>query len=247
LKKKWAGIRVNNWPGWYLSKDNPANAVFSAAQIAEMGRRLDSLNNNNTNWIDYFFRTGRFQEHELSASGGNDKVRFYSSFNYYNQEGIAFRSDLERFTLEIILIFQVTGLQLQSVQVLVLQKEILLNRKIQLLLLILFHLLTMHFHTSNLLQWCISCIGMASGPRLAAATYNPLLPSNTGAPTVPYCLARVLVYDQREGSDALERLASYYKCKQPIQRNDKWKFQIKISNQFICTWNYWFGFQGNSW
>ncbi|MEI9910553.1 MAG: hypothetical protein WDO71_13305 [Bacteroidota bacterium] len=27
--------------------------------------------------------------------------------------------------------------------------------------------------------------GMASGPRLAVATYNPLLPSNTNAPTVP--------------------------------------------------------------
>ncbi|KAK6020849.1 hypothetical protein OSTOST_13491, partial [Ostertagia ostertagi] len=45
-------------PGWYLSRDNPANAGLSAAQLTEMDRRLDSLRNNNTNWVDLFFRTG---------------------------------------------------------------------------------------------------------------------------------------------------------------------------------------------
>ncbi|HEX7845231.1 MAG TPA: TonB-dependent receptor plug domain-containing protein, partial [Chitinophagaceae bacterium] len=85
-------------PGWYLSRDNPRNAGFSATDLNEMDRRLDSLRNTKVDWVDLFFRTGTFQEHELSASGGNDKVKFYTSLNYYKQEGIARRSDMERYT-----------------------------------------------------------------------------------------------------------------------------------------------------
>jgi len=40
------GVTVG--PGWYLSRDNPANAGFSAVQLTEMDRRLDSLKNSNT-------------------------------------------------------------------------------------------------------------------------------------------------------------------------------------------------------
>ena len=39
-------------------------------------------------------------EQQVSASGGNENVRFYNSLNYYNETGIAVRSELQRFTLK---------------------------------------------------------------------------------------------------------------------------------------------------
>ncbi|WP_053978408.1 SusC/RagA family TonB-linked outer membrane protein [Mangrovimonas xylaniphaga] len=67
-------------------------ASLSDAEIAE-------LSQTNTNWEDYFFRTGQTVSHELAMTGGSEKSRFYSSISYFDQEGIADRSNLKRFTL----------------------------------------------------------------------------------------------------------------------------------------------------
>ncbi len=42
----------------------------------------------NTNWQDQIFRTGLFQNHQISANGSSDKVKYNVSFNYLNNEGI---------------------------------------------------------------------------------------------------------------------------------------------------------------
>lgn len=88
----------NIGPGWRLSDKNPANAALSPAAKARNAQILDSLRNSNVDWTDIFFRTGTFQQHELNASGGSEKLRFYSSVNYLNQNGIALKSYLERYT-----------------------------------------------------------------------------------------------------------------------------------------------------
>lgn len=88
----------NIGPGWYLSEKNPANADLSAADKASNKAILDSLRNANVDWTDIFFRQGRYQQHEVNASGGGENLRFYSSANYLNQEGIALYSSLERYT-----------------------------------------------------------------------------------------------------------------------------------------------------
>jgi TonB-linked SusC/RagA family outer membrane protein len=85
-------------PGWTLSAKNPANGNLSATQKSKNQQILDSLSNSNVNWTDIFFRTGSFQQHEVNASGGSDKVRFYTSANYYKQNGTALNSYLERYT-----------------------------------------------------------------------------------------------------------------------------------------------------
>ncbi|UOX32225.1 TonB-dependent receptor [Flavobacterium sediminilitoris] len=61
------------------------------AEIAEIAKV-------NTDWADVFFRTGKTTSHELSVRGGSEKTRFYNSLSYFEQEGIAERSDLQRFT-----------------------------------------------------------------------------------------------------------------------------------------------------
>ena len=42
----------------------------------------------NTNWQDEIFRTGLFQNHQISAIGSSDKVKYNISFNYLGDEGV---------------------------------------------------------------------------------------------------------------------------------------------------------------
>lgn len=99
-----AGISPNNLPGWYYSKNNPAYAGLpaTAAGFADSKARydfiLDSLNKNNTNWRDVFFRDGNFSNHQVTVSGGTGKTRVYSSLAFYNEEGITYRTDMKRGT-----------------------------------------------------------------------------------------------------------------------------------------------------
>lgn len=59
---------------------------------------IDSLRNIETDWEKVFFRTGITQQHQLSASGGNDKTRFYASIAYLNQTGVVQATELKRYT-----------------------------------------------------------------------------------------------------------------------------------------------------
>lgn len=59
---------------------------------------IDSLRNIETDWEKVFFRTGITQQHQVSASGGNDKTRFYASLSYLNQTGVVQASGLQRYT-----------------------------------------------------------------------------------------------------------------------------------------------------
>jgi len=86
--------------GWAYSKKNPGYAALSSAEQLIYNTRLDSISHINTNWRDILLRTGKFMEQQISASGGNENVRFYTSINYYKQDGIVLRSGLERYTLK---------------------------------------------------------------------------------------------------------------------------------------------------
>ena len=49
-------------------------------------------------WTDAAFRTSLRQEYNVSVGGSGDKTSVYASFGYLNNEGIAYNSDMERFT-----------------------------------------------------------------------------------------------------------------------------------------------------
>ncbi|MFK7908185.1 MAG: SusC/RagA family TonB-linked outer membrane protein [Chitinophagales bacterium] len=51
-----------------------------------------------TDWQDEIYQSGNTQNHQLSVSGGSDKMNFYVSGNYFNQEGIVVNSAFERAT-----------------------------------------------------------------------------------------------------------------------------------------------------
>ncbi|WP_341225038.1 TonB-dependent receptor [uncultured Arcticibacterium sp.] len=51
-----------------------------------------------TDWQDLIYKSGSTQNHQVSFSGGSDKMNFYASGNYFNQDGIVVNSGFERAT-----------------------------------------------------------------------------------------------------------------------------------------------------
>ena len=49
-----------------------------------------------TDWQDQIYRSGSTQNHQLSFSGGSDKINFYASGTYFTQDGILINSGYER-------------------------------------------------------------------------------------------------------------------------------------------------------
>ncbi|MDP2335781.1 MAG: TonB-dependent receptor [Bacteroidota bacterium] len=49
-----------------------------------------------TDWQDEIFRTGILQNYQLSASGGKENFKFYTSANYYGNEGTVINSKFNR-------------------------------------------------------------------------------------------------------------------------------------------------------
>ena len=58
------------------------------------------------NWTDAAFRTSLRQEYNVSIGGSGDKTSVYASFGYLNNEGIAYNSDMDRFTARAKLDYQ---------------------------------------------------------------------------------------------------------------------------------------------
>ncbi|WP_443943687.1 SusC/RagA family TonB-linked outer membrane protein [Pedobacter sp. AW1-32] len=56
---------------------------------------------NNTNWLDVVTQTGKQQQYNLSASGGNEKTVYSLSGGYFKQEGTVIGSEFNRITSNI--------------------------------------------------------------------------------------------------------------------------------------------------
>jgi TonB-linked SusC/RagA family outer membrane protein len=52
----------------------------------------------NTDWSREIFHRGTTTSHELTASGGNENTQFFTSFNYFKQEGTLRNTGLDRYT-----------------------------------------------------------------------------------------------------------------------------------------------------
>ncbi len=80
-------------------------AQYSSEYAAETAGRdprvelLDpSILGEGTNWQDAVFRKAPMQNHQISATGGNDKIRYYVSGGYFTQDGTVVGSDFNRFS-----------------------------------------------------------------------------------------------------------------------------------------------------
>ncbi|WP_209401311.1 TonB-dependent receptor [Pseudozobellia sp. WGM2] len=60
-----------------------------------------------TDWLNLALKSGSQQEHQLSVSGGSEKLNYYVSGNYYKEEGILKNSDFDRLALRVNLDAQI--------------------------------------------------------------------------------------------------------------------------------------------
>ena len=72
---------------WYnmareMDGDDP---VFTSAQVKKMKTGVDGWGN--TNWYDEVFGIGSTMNHNISATGGTEKVKFFSSLSAFQQKG----------------------------------------------------------------------------------------------------------------------------------------------------------------
>lgn len=72
---------------WYnLARQMDGNdPIFSAEMVAKMKTGRDGWGN--TDWYKDTFGLGYNQNHTISASGGTDKMTWFTSLNYYDQQG----------------------------------------------------------------------------------------------------------------------------------------------------------------
>ncbi len=68
---------------------------------------LNALNID-TDWQDQIFQKGHFQNHQLSMSGGNEKMQFYVSGIYTDQEGLIKTSAYNRYSITTNLKYNVS-------------------------------------------------------------------------------------------------------------------------------------------
>ncbi|RAK01919.1 TonB-linked SusC/RagA family outer membrane protein [Larkinella arboricola] len=62
-----------------------------------------------TDWFDYIFRTGSIQNHQITASGGNERVTFNVSGSYYDEKGIVQQSAYNRLTFRVNNTYKLTS------------------------------------------------------------------------------------------------------------------------------------------
>ena len=75
------------------------NDLYKVGQVAQNAYYADpSVLGEGTNWQDAIFRTALQHQHQISVQGGTDKVQYYISGSYMNQEGTIIGSNFERFS-----------------------------------------------------------------------------------------------------------------------------------------------------
>lgn len=88
-ENKLAVMNTNEKLDYEIARGNPFGWTTT---------ELDSLRKINTNWMDEITQTGITNNHQLSASGGNEKTTFYVSGALFNQTGTVQKTGLKRYS-----------------------------------------------------------------------------------------------------------------------------------------------------
>ncbi|TKC05304.1 SusC/RagA family TonB-linked outer membrane protein [Pedobacter frigoris] len=89
---------------------NYDTTVYSARQRIDNNPLLsDSLNafyNNSTDWQNVFYRTTLNQNHNVNASGGDERFNYKVNLGYYDERGIVENTGLKRYSLGMNVLYQ---------------------------------------------------------------------------------------------------------------------------------------------
>jgi TonB-linked SusC/RagA family outer membrane protein len=69
---------------------SPFTPLFSQAQIDAAGKGTD--------WLGMIIRNGSIDEQNISVSGGTDKTKIFTSFNYYDNTAVVQNSNFKRYS-----------------------------------------------------------------------------------------------------------------------------------------------------
>ncbi|WP_346859427.1 TonB-dependent receptor [uncultured Draconibacterium sp.] len=72
-------------------------------------QRINEIEGGGTDWQDLIYRTAKIQNHNVTMSGGAENLTYFSSINYYEQEGLVKGSGMERFNTRINLNYDDKG------------------------------------------------------------------------------------------------------------------------------------------
>ncbi len=88
-----------NYGRFYLGMDDSDAAAYADDLMDQTFYAYDPERpTSDYDWKDEIFRTGVNINHEISASGGTENTRYFTSFSYLEQEGFAVGSDYDRIT-----------------------------------------------------------------------------------------------------------------------------------------------------
>ncbi|MFN4146222.1 MAG: SusC/RagA family TonB-linked outer membrane protein, partial [Runella sp.] len=74
-------------------------AVTNAGQDPDQRGLIPGVTDGtNTDWLDAVLRRGIYQQYQLSATGGNDRTRFYMSSNLRDEEGVQLNNRFTRYS-----------------------------------------------------------------------------------------------------------------------------------------------------
>lgn len=68
--------------------------LFPAATL--LAQRPEELRDRNFDWLDAAFRTGNLQNYYLSAAGSSDKINYFASVDYYQEDGTLRNTNFDR-------------------------------------------------------------------------------------------------------------------------------------------------------
>jgi TonB-linked SusC/RagA family outer membrane protein len=91
--KRLDTMNLREYAGYYNDLVNMGEATASN-YLSDL-----SLLGKGTNWQDAIFQTALQHQHQISAQGGSEKVQYYVSGSYMNQDGTIIGSNFERFSV----------------------------------------------------------------------------------------------------------------------------------------------------
>jgi TonB-dependent starch-binding outer membrane protein SusC len=86
-------LRTNDW--LTLFKESIVNAGYTQAQATAQAAKYGD-GTVDTDWLSLITRKGQQRQYNFSASGGDEKTKFYVSAGYFKQESNVIGSDLKR-------------------------------------------------------------------------------------------------------------------------------------------------------
>ncbi|OUN65148.1 hypothetical protein B5G13_11080 [Butyricimonas sp. An62] len=90
----WSGSHYDGTAGLEGLLNSYSRSLITREQLNTMANQLEQLN---TDWFKILFRNAYTQTHNLSVSGGTEKMNYYISLNYNGEEGVDKASEYKNY------------------------------------------------------------------------------------------------------------------------------------------------------